>query len=258
VLVALCAPLAACSGGSEASAREVPRLNGEDAEVFMKVHATPAQVAAVRRVVRRSNAVERYAFLSREDALREFRRIYRDQPEVVATAGPGDLPPSFRVTLRDDGGVRTLRRSLRGMHGYDEVADRHDGGREAGRMEAKLCAQLLAGGTTDVDAEAFMTVAASPASQDLVRAALARAPEVERFHFVDQEEAYRIFQRLFAGRDKVLADASPSTLPSSFRIWFRPGASADRLLSEVRSLADVDEVKTFDPDVQQLCRRVSS
>jgi cell division protein FtsX len=257
VLLVLVGVLTACDEHSDA-AREVPRLSHEDAEVFLKARATPAQVAAVRRAVLRSKVVDRYAFLSRDDAVREFRRIYRDEPDVVATARREDLPPSFRVILRDGRGVESLRRSLRGVDGFDEVVDRHDGGRGFGRTVAQLCGQLVAGGTVDIDAEAFMAVAATTASQDAVRAALERAPEVERYHFVDQHEAFQIFSRVFAGQQDAVSKASPESLPSSFRIWFRPDASRDRLLSEVQALADVDEVKTFDPKLQQLCRGASS
>jgi cell division protein FtsX len=249
---------AACDSGTATTgrAREVPQVRGEDAEVFLDLRATDAQIERVRRVVEHSGVVERFAYVDREAALREFRRIYRNEPDLIASTHADDLPTSFRVTFREPGGFRTLRRSLRGVAGYDEALDRSHPGRETAKALAALCGPLERAGTVFVDAEIFMDVDATPQQEAAVRAVLERAPEVRKFAYLDQQDAYRVFQRIFRDRPKLLADASPETLPTSFRVWFRSGADPDPLLSKLRTDVGlgVDEVKTADPVLSNACR----
>jgi hypothetical protein len=51
----------------------------------------------------------------------------------------------------------------------------------------------------------------------------------------------------------VVSAAKPDELPESFRIWFRAGTSHGRLLSALREMVGVDEVKVADPTLRRLC-----
>jgi cell division protein FtsX len=247
---------AACDDGTDTAAgpREVPRLANEDAEVYLDLSATPKQITAIRRVIRRTAAVDRFAYLDRKDAVREFARLFPNERNAIATTAAGDLPPSFRVTFSDPEGLRTLRRSLRGMSGYDGTVDHSRSERLDEQSLADACEMLVRSQAVDVDAEVFMQILSTPEQQDAVRARLERAPEIQRIVFVSQEDAFRLFRRMFQDQPKVLADASPDSLPVSYRVWFRSGADPSGLLSELGTTAGVDEVTVADTGLRERCR----
>jgi hypothetical protein len=66
-------------------------------------------VDAVEAALASDPDVERFAHLTKNDALAEFRRILADHPEVFADVTTASLPESFRVVLRDDGTTFTTR-----------------------------------------------------------------------------------------------------------------------------------------------------
>src|SRR5689334_8027453 len=75
--------------------REVDRSAlplGPQLEVFMRVHATSGQVADVRRTIVRDAAVRQFAYLDRQAALEEFKRIFRKEPDLLARATADSLP----------------------------------------------------------------------------------------------------------------------------------------------------------------------
>jgi cell division protein FtsX len=253
IATALAAPLAACDDAVETkgAAREVQRLKREDIEVFLTVRATPRQVATMRRMIQRSDAVERFTYVDRDDAIREFRRVFRDQPDLVATTKRSELPVSFRVKLHDPAHARGFRRALEDLAGFDETLDRRHPPGPPTKELMRRCAQLETKGSSD--AEVFMNVLSSPDSQERVRNRLETAPEVGRFEFVSQQDALQHFRRLFADSPKLLASATADQLPASFRVWFRAGTAHGRLLSELEKMSDVDEVEVADPTLRRMC-----
>jgi cell division protein FtsX len=72
-----------------------------DAEVFMGVDATALQIDAVRQSLAADPDVRSVRFLDKEAAYTEFKRIFRDQPALIASTTADALPTSFRVQLRD-------------------------------------------------------------------------------------------------------------------------------------------------------------
>jgi cell division protein FtsX len=44
--------------------------------------------------------VESYRFFDHNDAYREFKKLFSDQPTIVEGVSPAGLPTSFRVILR--------------------------------------------------------------------------------------------------------------------------------------------------------------
>jgi cell division transport system permease protein len=65
-----------------------------------QAEATQAQIDAVRAELDRSPDVRRYRFLSKEDAFKEAKRIFANDPELLANIDPEGLPVSFRVVPR--------------------------------------------------------------------------------------------------------------------------------------------------------------
>jgi hypothetical protein len=97
--------LLADSIGSAATVRDwahyVRRSRGDEVEIFMAVDACSAQLDAVRVALARDPDVESYVFLSKQDALKEFKRLFRDEPALVKRTTADALPTSFRLRLRD-------------------------------------------------------------------------------------------------------------------------------------------------------------
>jgi cell division transport system permease protein len=65
--------------------------------VFMQPAATGAQVEAVRADLDADPQVKSQTYLDHDAAYAEFKRLFQDQPAMVETIRPEDLPTSFKV-----------------------------------------------------------------------------------------------------------------------------------------------------------------
>jgi cell division transport system permease protein len=66
-------------------------------EVFMLPRATPSQIRDVRQQLADSQQVKDFRFLDHQDAYEEFKRLFKDSPDLVKNVSPEDLPTSFRI-----------------------------------------------------------------------------------------------------------------------------------------------------------------
>jgi len=76
--------------------------NGVELEIFMQVKASKSQIANVRESLdadmKGSKAeVKRYRFFTKQDALKEFQKLFRSEPVLVENTTADALPTSFRV-----------------------------------------------------------------------------------------------------------------------------------------------------------------
>src|SRR3954471_612330 len=71
--------------------------HGIELEIFMKTGAKPAQVQAVEDELKADPQVKSYKHLSQADAYAIFKNDFKDQPALVESTKPTDLPESFRV-----------------------------------------------------------------------------------------------------------------------------------------------------------------
>jgi hypothetical protein len=94
--------------------------NGVEAEIFMIPHATPEQIAGVRARLESDPDVDMFEYLDQHDAYEEFRRIFVDQPAVVASTDPEALPASFRIRPMPGADVDALEARY-AVEGVDEV-----------------------------------------------------------------------------------------------------------------------------------------
>jgi cell division transport system permease protein len=99
--------------------------HGVEFEVFMKPDATKQQIDAVRRDLDQDRQVSSARYLSKEEAYEEFKRIFRDKPDLVTTVEPSALPASFRVAPRQVKLTRELANKYETRPGVDsaETAD---------------------------------------------------------------------------------------------------------------------------------------
>src|SRR5262249_6238435 len=183
-VVAVASPAMASNGPSKVDYRD---LRNADAEVFMMVRATPDQVAGVRREIEASELVKRFAFLDRADAYREFSRIFRDDPDLVANVGADSLPMSFRVDLRhsrDRSPFKTRFENLAGV----ETVKLHQATHERAAAETRGTAAKARCGD-DAPVEVFLKVGATAADEDAVEAALRAMPQVTAVSKISRDEA---------------------------------------------------------------------
>jgi cell division transport system permease protein len=94
---------------------------GVELEVFMQVDATQGQIDDVRTQLDDSPDVERYRFLTKQDAYEEFQRIFKDQPALVNNVEPDTLPTSYRVVPHDAEDTAEIAGRFRGRSGVREV-----------------------------------------------------------------------------------------------------------------------------------------
>ena len=95
--------------------------NGVELEIFMNVNATEGQVDALNRALSHDQDVRSARYLTKEDAYQEFKRLFRDQPDLVQTTDPAALPSSFRVAPAKAELTQTVADRYQSQPGVDEV-----------------------------------------------------------------------------------------------------------------------------------------
>ena len=92
--------------------------------VYMQPAATQEQSDAVLRALEESGQVEDVDFYDRERTFDEFQVLFRDQPSLVNSVQPEDLPTSFRVkpSSTDAEVVSSLGDSIDTLEGVLRVA----------------------------------------------------------------------------------------------------------------------------------------
>jgi hypothetical protein len=111
-----------------------------DATVYMRSDASPADVDAVRDFLLRSAEVRRFAYVDKATAYEDFKRRFRDRPDLVNSIDASALPATFRIIARDCATRPQLIQSLNTLAGVDEAiaqlglsradAERFNGSRE--------------------------------------------------------------------------------------------------------------------------------
>ncbi|MCU1467386.1 MAG: cell division protein [Actinomycetia bacterium] len=71
--------------------------HGIELEIFMKVGATHTEVQTIENALKTDPQVKSYKYLSQLDAYNIFKKDFSDQPALVESTKPSDLPESFRV-----------------------------------------------------------------------------------------------------------------------------------------------------------------
>jgi cell division transport system permease protein len=94
--------------------------HGVEFEVFMKPDATQQQIDAVRGDLDHDRQVRSAKFLSKDDAYEEFKRIFRDKPDLVTSVDASALPASFRVAPKDVKQTKQLAEKYNTRPGVDE------------------------------------------------------------------------------------------------------------------------------------------
>jgi len=112
--------------GGQATVFDVSYYFGVDMEVFLRVGASDAQVAAVRARLESDPDIAFVRFVSRADAYAIFKKDFADQPRLIQGTKPSDLPVSFRVDLAPGASLPSTAARYNSVDGVDTVVT-HEG-----------------------------------------------------------------------------------------------------------------------------------
>jgi cell division transport system permease protein len=91
-------------------------------EIFMNVDATDQQIADVRNALESDNEIKSFKFFNKKAALREFKRIFRKDPDLVKNITADALPTSFRIVPLKAELTDSIQRRYQAQPGVDDVA----------------------------------------------------------------------------------------------------------------------------------------
>jgi cell division transport system permease protein len=92
--------------------------------------------------------------------------------------------------------------------------------------------------------EAFMTVKATDQQIGDVRKQIEGDPQVKSYHFLDKQEAYEVFKKIFRKDPDLVKNVDPDSLPTSFRIVPRQAEFTNPIKKRLQPVAGVDTVET--------------
>jgi cell division transport system permease protein len=91
-------------------------------EIFMNVDATDQQIADVRSALGADKDVKSNKFFNKQAALKEFKRIFRKDPDLVKNITADALPTSFRIVPQKAELTDNIQRRFEAQPGVDDVA----------------------------------------------------------------------------------------------------------------------------------------
>ena len=101
--------------------------------VFLKRDITPEARDTIQRDLVAMPEVASVSYESKQEAYETFKRLFRDEPDIVENTTADALPESFRVKLKDPNQFAVVRDRLDGRPGIDQIQD-----------ERKFLSRLLA------------------------------------------------------------------------------------------------------------------
>ena len=82
--------------------------------VFVETGATAQRERRIGQVIDEAEGVVDWTFHSRLQAYREFKKLYKDQPDIYEAKEPSEFPSRFEVTLESDDDYDLFERTLAG------------------------------------------------------------------------------------------------------------------------------------------------
>jgi cell division transport system permease protein len=92
-----------------------------DISAYFSDSATEQQISGLQRELQSTAQVKDVEFISKSEAFDEFRKRFRDQPELWRNIPPDSLPASLRITLTDAKYSDLVAALARAAPGVDDV-----------------------------------------------------------------------------------------------------------------------------------------
>ncbi len=104
---------AGCTGGTPTETKEGAGC-AATMHVFLNTNVTEPRRQRIGRLIEDAPAVIDVSFHSGDEAYKEFKKLYRNQPEIYKTKRRGDFPARYEVTLESGQAVGAFERALAG------------------------------------------------------------------------------------------------------------------------------------------------
>lgn len=100
--------------------------NRVEVSVFLKDDITDTQQSDVKSTLDGLPVVTKVTYVSKEEAFKEFKELYRDQPALYENVDADVLPASYQVQLDDPEHVDAIRSKLDRNPAVEEIADHRE------------------------------------------------------------------------------------------------------------------------------------
>jgi cell division transport system permease protein len=95
--------------------------HGVKFEVFMNVDATSNQTTSVSEAIRGDSRVRAVQYINKQQALDEFKRLTKDNPQLYSDIDASSLPASFRVAPKKAELTNALADQFKSLPGVQDV-----------------------------------------------------------------------------------------------------------------------------------------
>jgi cell division transport system permease protein len=95
---------------------------GVDVIIFLQPDASASQTKAIAAELRSDPQVRRFSYVDQAASYREFRADFANQPALLQAVTPQELPPSYRVVLRDAAEAAVFARQFEGQPGVKQAS----------------------------------------------------------------------------------------------------------------------------------------
>ncbi|MCB1257552.1 MAG: permease-like cell division protein FtsX [Microthrixaceae bacterium] len=222
--------------------------------VYMKLDSTQADVDGVASVLDSTQGVEKVVFMDDAMTYAEFKDLFAEDPDLVDSVNPADLPVSFRVTVAALWSPEELHR-FEALPGVDRV-----------EVMARTVSDFACAVTPDDKSLigpsglcsepervfVYMALDSTEADVDGVASVLDATDGVEDVVFIDREAAYSEFKEVFFETSDFVDSINPEELPESFRIT-RSASWSSEDLDRIKALPGVFRVEDGMEIFQALC-----
>ena len=73
----------------------------DEIRVFLREDVTTEERASMQTFIQKMDEVKSVRYISKEEALKEYKEMFEDQPEMIDEIEGNPLPASFRVRMKD-------------------------------------------------------------------------------------------------------------------------------------------------------------
>ncbi len=185
---------------------------------------------------------------SKEQAYQRFLVLFEDRPDVLESTDPDALPAAFRVWVEDPQQAGQLVGAFETRPGVEAVIVNvgtpvpGEDPPDAAWADDDIASALASAPVLTI----FLCtgqVCDEPSTADRAQleSDLDAHPQVTRFEYESQEEAYERLLKLFEGQETLTDVMDPSTTPASYRVWVDDPVPFFEDPSRARELAEAFE-----------------
>ena len=92
-----------------------------EVDVFLREDITPEQTKALEQEISAMPEVRRYEYVSKDEALQEFKDLNSESPALVENIEKDALPASYRIRLKNPNRAEEVSVRLEGQPGVEEI-----------------------------------------------------------------------------------------------------------------------------------------